>query len=75
LVTAFTANVTLAAHPIFRATLAGQIAFYAAAALGLAMRSRRLRVLSLPAGFVFLNVMAVRGFIYFLIHRDRSGWR
>jgi hypothetical protein len=32
-------------------------------------------VLSLPAGFVFLNVMAVRGFIYFLIHRDRSGWR
>jgi cellulose synthase/poly-beta-1,6-N-acetylglucosamine synthase-like glycosyltransferase len=75
LVTAFTANVTLAAHPIFRATLAGQIAFYAAAALGLAMRSRRLRALSLPAGFVFLNVMAVRGLIYFLTHRDRSGWK
>ena len=75
LVTAFAANLALAAEPAYRAILAGHVLFYTVAALGLALRSRRWRVLSLPAGFVFLNFMTLRGLLYFLSHRDRSGWR
>ena len=75
LLATFTANLALAAHPFYRATLAGQVLFYAAAALGLAARSRRWRVLSLPAGFVFLNIMALRGLWHFLTQRDRPGWK
>lgn len=75
LVTAFAANLALAAQPAYRAILAGQVLFYATAALGLTLRSRRWRVLSLPAGFVFLNFMTLRGLRYFLSHRDRSGWK
>ena len=75
LVTAFAANLALAAQPAYRAILAGHVLFYTAAALGLALRSRRWRVLSLPAGFVFLNFMTLRGLLYFLSHRDSSGWK
>ena len=75
LVTTFAANLALAAQPAYRAILAGHVLFYTAAALGLALRARRWRVLSLPAGFVFLNFMTLRGLLYFLSHRDRSGWK
>ena len=75
LLTAFTANLALAAQPFYLATLAGQALFYAAAALGLMVHSRWLRILSLPAGFIFLNFMSLRGLWQFLTQRDRPGWK
>jgi len=74
LLTAFAANVALTPRLFYQATLALQILFYAAAALGFLPRSRRLKVLALPAGFVFLNLMVLRGFLLYLTRGNRAGW-
>jgi len=74
LFTALTANLALAPQPFFRLTLAAQAIFYIAAALGFTPAGRRLRALSLPAGFVFLNLMTLRGLRHYLTQRSRPGW-
>ena len=57
----FSSNLALVHAPIYRALCAGQCLFYGLAAAGLAVPSLRVRVVSLPAGFVFLNLMTVGG--------------
>ena len=74
LLTALAANITLATHPFYRATLAVQILFYTAAVFGFLPGFRRLRILALPAGFVFLNVMTLRGFLYYFRRGTLAGW-
>ena len=73
--TALAANIALAAHPFYQATLAVQLLFYTAAALGFLPALRRLPGLALPAGFVFLNAMTLRGFHHYLKRSDRTGWK
>jgi hypothetical protein len=36
---------------------------------------RRLRLPALPAGFVFLNAMTLRGLHHYLTRASRTGWK
>ncbi len=75
LLAAFTSNVALAVHPFYQAILAAQALFYTAAALGFLPGLRRLRALALPAGFVFLNLMTLRGLYHYLTRAGLGGWK
>ncbi len=71
---AFTGSLHLRHHSFYAICLGAQLAFYAAAALGLALGKRGGPLLALPAGFLFLNFTTLRGLWYFLSHRGRRGW-
>ena len=71
---AFASNLALTVAPFYQITLATQLLFYSAAALGALPGGSRLRVLALPAGFVFLNAMTLRGLHHYLTHTGRTGW-
>ena len=75
LLAAFASNVALAMHPFYKATLAAQTLFYTAAALGFLPGLRHLRALALPAGFVFLNLMTLRGLYHYLTRAGLGGWK
>lgn len=70
------ANLGLAGHPFYRATLAAQILFYAAAAAGFALRNRRRRwaALSVPYVFCLLQWATIVGFARFVSGRQRVTW-
>jgi len=70
----FVANAALTGKPLYRLLFLSQCVFYGLALAGLLFRSLKFRVFSIPAGFVFLNVMIVRGFFYYLRPPRRSGW-
>ena len=74
LLTLFFTNVFLANQLFYRITLYVQLAFYAIAVAGMLLKGSKLKILTIPAGFVFLNLMAVEGFIYYLTHRRSVGW-
>lgn len=57
----FVSNLALVHAPIYRALFVGQCLFYGLALTGLAVPSLKARVVSIPAGFVFLNLMTVGG--------------
>jgi len=59
--------------PVHQVLLALQGGFYLLAALGGALRSRALP-LRLASGFVFLNLMVVRGFFFWIANRGRTSW-
>ena len=67
-------NALLASVPFFRWVFFAHVSFYIAAIIGFAARSLRLAVFSIPAGFVFLNVMTFRGFLYYLRYSRQPGW-
>lgn len=73
LVALFASNALLAAQPIYRALFVCQIAFYTLACIGLAFQSVKLRVISIPTGFFFLNLMTVGGFWNYLRGTYREG--
>lgn len=58
---------------LYRLLLAGQLAFYALAALGLAWPGLRVKPVSLAAGFLFLNLQVLEGLGY-LLRRRQAGW-
>jgi cellulose synthase/poly-beta-1,6-N-acetylglucosamine synthase-like glycosyltransferase len=66
-------NVCLVANPIYRGLLWGQGAFYMLALLGGLLRSRKIALLSIPAGFVFLNLMSLVGLKHYLRKSYRQG--
>ncbi len=68
-------NITLARQPPYGILLVFHGAFYALALLGAALPSLRLAPLSLPAGFVFLNLMSFRGFLHYLFNDPEAGWK
>lgn len=78
LLVVFVLNALLAAAParpgFYCGLLLLQLAFYVCALAGIALPMLRLRVFAWPAGFVFLNAMSVRGFIFYLRNRGASGW-
>jgi cellulose synthase/poly-beta-1,6-N-acetylglucosamine synthase-like glycosyltransferase len=67
-------NVALLAGPLYRVLFAGQGLFYALAGLGIFSGSKRNVLLAVPAGFVFLNIMALRGLWHYLRPPRSPGW-
>jgi glycosyltransferase involved in cell wall biosynthesis len=72
---ALATNLALASDPFYRATLAAQIAFYAAALGGFILKRRRTHVaLAAPYVFCLLNWATVVAFVRFLGGRQRVTW-
>jgi cellulose synthase/poly-beta-1,6-N-acetylglucosamine synthase-like glycosyltransferase len=69
----FASNAALMDQPLYLALFIGQCGFYIAALLGLARP--RLRLLSLPAAFVFLNWMTLAGLWHYLRGARQPGWQ
>ena len=69
----FVSNVLLANQPLYRLLFVGQLLFYMLAAIGLLFQSLKLRVISIPTGFCFLNLMTVGGLWNYLRGTYREG--
>jgi cellulose synthase/poly-beta-1,6-N-acetylglucosamine synthase-like glycosyltransferase len=81
------ANLALAAFPpasggswillflngLYRITFLGQLAFYGLAVAGMLFPALKTKALSIPAGFVFLNLQVLEGLSFFLKRRG-VGW-
>jgi cellulose synthase/poly-beta-1,6-N-acetylglucosamine synthase-like glycosyltransferase len=75
LVTLFAANVCLlSAAPFYAAVFSAQLMFYAAAAIGILVPDLRMKVFCFPAGFVFLNLMTLKGLVYYVSLKGKRGW-
>ncbi len=61
MVTMFAANAALAGEPFYRTVFVAHVVFYVLALLGLALPALKWKLFSVPAGFVFLNLMTVGG--------------
>lgn len=59
---------------LYRAALLLQTAFYLLASLGMLL-PLRLKILTLPAGFVFLNAAVVSAFLHYLTNPDPARWQ
>ena len=69
----FVSNAVLANEPLYRLLLAGQVLFYALAAIGLVFQSLKLAIVAIPTGFCFLNLMTVGGLWNYLRGTYREG--
>jgi hypothetical protein len=74
LVCALASSAFLARSPFYRACLGAQVVLYVLAAAGLALPSLRPRLFSIPAGFLFLNLMTLRGFLRFFFGPRGGAW-
>ncbi len=75
LIALLVANALLAHIPLYNALLWFHGAFYALAIIGALLPSLRLSVFSLPAGFLFLNLMSLGGLFHYLFTDPREGWQ
>lgn len=73
MVTMFAANAALAEQPLYRPILLAHVLFYALALAGLAVPALKWKPFSVPAGFVFLNLMTVGGLVNWLRGAYRQG--
>ncbi|MEN9574447.1 MAG: hypothetical protein RL514_2302 [Verrucomicrobiota bacterium] len=73
MVTMFASNAALADQPLYRPIFLAHVTFYALALLGLALPALRWKPFSVPAGFVFLNLMTVGGCVNWLRGAYRQG--
>ena len=64
-----------ASHTFYLSTLTLQILFYLAALLGRLPFAPKSRFLSLPAGFLFLNLLTLRGLLAYLSQTNQPGWQ
>lgn len=74
LIAMLTSNLLLIGDPFYQALLWFHGSFYALALLGGLFPSLRLVLFSIPAGFLFLNLMSLRGLYYYLFKSAKSGW-
>ncbi|MBT5379100.1 MAG: glycosyltransferase family 2 protein [Opitutae bacterium] len=51
-----------------------QMFFYGLAIIGILCRGIRFPLFAIPAGFLFLSVMIIRGFLYYLSGEYKAGW-
>ncbi len=71
----FVSNCWIAPSGRFYAVvLSAQIMFYSSAAIGILIPELRMKAFCMPAGFVFLNIQTLRGFIYYLSRHGKGGW-
>jgi hypothetical protein len=75
LLLALASSARLAHIPFYRGCLFLQVLLYLLAVAGLAAPVLRLRIFSIPAGFLFLNLMTVRGFVRFLFGPKGGAWK
>ena len=75
LLAAFVSNAIIAGVNIYGLLFGGQILFYGLAAVGLQFRHLKYRVISLPAGFVFLNWQALVAFWQYLRNPKQAAWQ
>lgn len=73
MVTMFAGNAALAGRPLYREIFWAHLAFYVLALLGLALPALKWKPFSIPAGFVFLNLMTVGGCVNWLRGAYRQG--
>lgn len=73
MVTMLTGNAALVAEPFYRLVLVAHVAFYALALVGLMLPALKWQPFSVPAGFVFLNLMTVGGCVNWLRGAYRQG--
>jgi cellulose synthase/poly-beta-1,6-N-acetylglucosamine synthase-like glycosyltransferase len=74
LVLLFVSNALIASTPAYKVAFVGQLVFYSLAAIGLVFPRLRFRLVSIPAGFCFLNLMVVAGFWQYLRSPGHSAW-
>jgi len=74
LVLVLASNALLVSSPFYLLVLVLQGLFYLLAFVGMALPSLENRLFSFPAGFLFLNIMAVRGLAYYLRPQGGQGW-
>ena len=67
-------NTCLLSHPFYCACFALQFLLYLLAAIGLALPSLRIRLVTIPAGFLFLNLMTLRGFLRYILAPPGGAW-
>lgn len=60
--------------PLYQAAFWAQTTLYGMAVTGMLCPGVRTPLLSIPAGFLFLNCMVMRGFLHYLGGGYRSGW-
>jgi cellulose synthase/poly-beta-1,6-N-acetylglucosamine synthase-like glycosyltransferase len=75
LLAALLANAALIGLPFYRALFALQLVLYCFAGLGWALPNLRLRLTSIPAGFVFLNLMAAASLFSYLKDNSQGKWQ
>ena len=68
-------NAALVSSPFYQLTLAAQLLFYAAAVTGLTAPRIGSRLVTIPAGFLFLNLSAVQGLLSYLRGTYSKGWK
>lgn len=73
----FVSSWELRAVPLYSAALGCQAALWSLAMAGLMLPRIRFRLLSIPAGFLFLQLSVVRGFIFWLtsLAKPQGGWK
>jgi cellulose synthase/poly-beta-1,6-N-acetylglucosamine synthase-like glycosyltransferase len=74
LITLMASNLILISEPLYQALLWFHGGFYALALLGGLAPPLRMAFFSIPAGFLFLNLMSLRGLYYYLFKSAKSGW-
>jgi cellulose synthase/poly-beta-1,6-N-acetylglucosamine synthase-like glycosyltransferase len=74
LICALASSACLSHSPLYRACLGTQVVLYLLAAAGLALPSLRPRLFSIPAGFLFLNLMTIRGLVRFFFGPRGGAW-
>lgn len=65
----------LRAQPLYLAAFIAQACLYIGAVLAWCLPGLKMRVLSMAAGFLFLQVCIVRGFFWWLGMKPRQGWK
>jgi len=73
LVACLVSSAILFRYPFYAVSFAAQVALYLLALLGLVVK--RGRLFTLPAAFVFLNIMTLRGAWHYFAGTYQRGWR
>ena len=61
--------------PFYRIVLIFHLIFYLFAIIGMTMPGLKSRVVSIPAGFLFLNLTSIGGFIAYMDNTFQEGWK
>lgn len=67
-------SLALREMPFYQVCFCGQIVLYSLGIVGLFMPRVRAKLLSLPAGFLFLNWMIIAGFLHYLRNPASGAW-
>ena len=73
LLATFASSAFLLRYSFFQTVFLIQLLAYLLAIIGLAFKPRS-RFFSIPAGFVFLNIMVIRGFVLYFSGKANASW-